>query len=514
MKNEHAEGSTSKSFVMLSGLTIAEKILGFLLQAAIASVMGATIITDCYYATFELTTLIDMTLVVAIIVVLLKQYADQLAQNGRMAADTFLSNARMIILPAVVGLCALIFLLARPVSFVLAPRYDETSRALLVKNIRLLSFLPAISTFSAFYLVILRQNKKFLVVGTKSLLINLGCFAGLGAYMILDAHSATPLCIAYNIGFAFFCLVTFLSSRKYGRLRPVKPAWTPEMRTFTKMLFPLVISNGVVRISLLVDRIISSLLGEGAVTCLTYAHMLSYLVEGVFIINISTVLLSDFVNLVAGGETEKINNKIETSLTAMIMLLVPVSIISVLCSRDIVAVVFGHGNFTDHEVSRVAGLLVFYAVGFVPAVISNIYMQVHYAFGKTATAMRFSIISIVSNIVLSLLLAWKIGLPGIAVGTAISYVISAVLYGFHTKKLLPTYSGGIKLGFLVKLVISSVICAAAVFAVQRFLPLGHLLTFAAATVLGGGLFFLSLILMREPAVMRLLKTLKKTVKRG
>lgn len=67
------QSSTSKSFITISGITIIEKLIGFVYQAVNAAVIGANIITDCYFSTLELLTLIDYSLIAAMAVALLKQ---------------------------------------------------------------------------------------------------------------------------------------------------------------------------------------------------------------------------------------------------------------------------------------------------------------------------------------------------------------------------------------------------------------------------------------------------------
>ena len=123
----------------------------------------------------------------------------------------------------------------------------------------------------------------------------------------------------------------------------------------------------------------------------------------------------------------------------MVIILIPISIISVVYSFDIVDIVFGHGRFDEYNVARVAGLLLFYAIGFVPSVVSNIFMQVHYSFGKAEGTMFISIGAIVINIITSLIFVKVIGLSGVAVGTSISYFVSGILYYIYVKKYLKDY---------------------------------------------------------------------------
>ncbi len=477
------EGTNTKAFVILSTLTVGEKILGFILQSVIAAVLGATIVTDCYYSVFELTTLIDQALVVSTTVVLLKLYADKRINCGYENARFFLSQARMIIMPIMLVLSLCIVMLALPISYIIAPGYQEIERSILVSNIRWLAFLPTINAYSLFYVVILRYNKSFLIAGLKSLCINLFGFVGVFLYILFQSQTSFYLCVFYNVGLIAYSIIAHIGSHKWDTLKIVKPGtkqWFPQ---FLKMLLPLIVSNGIVRLSFLVDKIISSSMGEGAITCQSYAQMLFYFVESIFIINISTIMLTDFINYVSSKNNKEIRKKINNALLSMVILLVPVSILTIIFSREIVSIVFLRGNFTMSDVEQVAKLLGFYAVGFIPAVISNIYMQVCYAYGNTKVTLKITIVTILSNILISIFVAMSVGLVGVAIGTCGSQILSSIIYAIYTRRMIRDYKSPFKIKFLFKIFVSGIVCILISYGVQMMNELPVVLLFVIATIL-------------------------------
>ena len=62
----HKEKSTLHSFSLLAGITIIEKIIAFVFEAIIAAVIETNIITDGYFTSAELFTLIDTAFLSAI----------------------------------------------------------------------------------------------------------------------------------------------------------------------------------------------------------------------------------------------------------------------------------------------------------------------------------------------------------------------------------------------------------------------------------------------------------------
>ncbi len=491
--------STSKSFLMLSAITIVEKIIGFLYQAVIAAAIGANIITDCYFSTFELLTLVDYSIISAMAVALLKQYTALLVNNEE-AGVSFLSNVRSVVMPIVMLLSATIFALAKPLTYILAPSYNDAERSMLEQNIHWMSFVPLLLAFVTFYLVILRQECKFGIVGLKSLFINIVGFVAIGAFLIIKPDNSIVLCLGYNTAMLVYCLVAYLSTRKTRKLNWVKPKIDVNVKNFALMWMPLIISNGIVRISLMVDRVISTTVGEGGVTCLTYSQMLFYFIEGLFVTNISIILLSDFTNLVAQNDSDKINFKINNAVATMIIILIPITVISIIYNYDIVMIVFGHGKFKGDNIGRVADLLMYYAVGFVPSVISNIFRQVQYSLGKAQVAMMISIVSIGVNIASSLVFVQYMGLSGVALGTAVSYFISGTLNYIYASRNLKGYKSVFSLRFCLRIIVSSALCVGTVHVLHKTISINPIISFVTATVIGSSVFLGILWLMKEPAI--------------
>lgn len=493
------QNSISKSFITLSGITIVEKIIGFIYQAVIAAAVGANIITDCYFSTFELLSLIDYSIIAAMAVALLKQYTTILVKD-KLEGAKFLSNIRSIVLPAITLLSVMLFCFARPITYILAPSYTDAERSMLVQNIHWMSLVPTICAHVTFYLVVLRQQGKFAIVGLKSFFINVVGFMAIGVFIIIQPNNSIVLCLGYNCAMITYSSMAYFATRKTCPISWCKPVMNDDVKRFVRMWLPLIISNGIVRISLMVDRVISTTVGEGGATCLSYSQMLFHFIEGLFVTNISTILLSDFTNLVAQKDYDKINYKINNAISNMVIILIPISIISVVYSFDIVDIVFGHGRFDEYNVARVAGLLLFYAIGFVPSVVSNIFMQVHYSFGKAEGTMFISIGAIVINIITSLIFVKVIGLSGVAVGTSISYFVSGILYYIYVKKYLKDYKSVLASKFTIRIIISSGICSAIVLMIHKFIVFNNFVSLVLATLGGVGIYITILWMMKEPTI--------------
>ena len=503
--------STSKSFIILSFITIVEKVLSFVYQAMIAGMIGANSISDAFFTAGEFFVLIDSTLLNALVIVLLNNYTKQIADSDLKKADEFLNNVLRIVFPVTVVLSLSIFLLSYPISYIIGPGYDDSGRKILIWNIRYMSIVPVFLSVTSVCLAILRREKKFFIVGLKSLFISTS-----GMTFVLIAHftsfsKTNTLCFGYVLAYFLYMITVCVTTRNHNILRIGLPKWGKEENKLVKMLMPLVISNGILKVSMMIDKIICSTVGEGAVSCLTYSHTLYYFVEALFITNLSTVLLSDFNELSAKGLKKEMGDKIARAISTMILLLIPITIITIIYRYDIVRIVFMRGSFKESDVHRVGNLIMIYSIGFVPSVISNIYMQVHYSEGETGITMKYSLISIGINIVTSLLLSKVIGLPGIAIGTVISIIISVTLYKRTIKKFVTDYKVGFTCKKLIRLFTASLVCTIVVYVLNKSITL-PLFSFITASTLGLVTFFVILLFMKDSDSTYVIAIVKKRIK--
>ena len=504
--------SSSKSFIILSIITIIEKILSFVYQAMIAGMIGANYISDAYFTSAEFFVLIDSTLLSALVIVLLNMYTKKVADFSEKDADDFLNNIVKIVLPLTVIISVCIFFFLYPLSFVIGPGYDAEGRSILNTNIKFMALVPTFLSLTSVSLAILRREKKFLVVGLKSMFLSTS-----GMVFVLIAHftsfpKTNTLCFGYVLAYFLYMMTVCFVTRQHKIIGLGIPKWGNDEKALLKMFIPLVVSNGILKVSMMIDKIICSTVGEGAVSCLTYSHTLYYFVEALFITNLSTVLLSDFNELSANGMQEEMAKKISKAISTMLLLIIPITIITLIYRYDIVRIVFMRGTFQESDVQRVGNLIMVYAIGFVPSVISNIYMHVHYAEGQTTITMKYSLISIGANIITSILLSRLIGLLGIAIGTVISIVISVVLYSRSVRKCISEYRGFLSLKKILKLASATAVCVIITFTLHTNIY-NPLVSFVLGSCLGMGTFFIVLFIEKEESVKEIVELVMKRMRR-
>lgn len=490
------KNSTVKNFSALTLLTIFEKIIAFIFEATIAAKLGTSLVTDAYFSGAELFTLVDATLFSSLTVIVINRFAHHENRDGNQQAFSHVSNILSVYFPLAVILSILFFVFARPLSYIAAPGYDIDARNILIRCIRVMSVVPITGCFTAIYLAILRQKRQFVITGLKSLYISVVGIAALFLFGNKEIINADILSIPFILSMVLYFVTTGIFTSRYGKLQIHIPRFDSEVKRSLRMVLPLMVSSGIASVALMVDKMIASILGEGNVSALTYAHSLYKVVITIFVMNISTIVLTDFNELYAQKKSDELINKIRKVIILMTELLLPITIITVFCTDDITRIVYERGNFGSSSTMIVSNVLLFYSLNFIPAMIQGIYNQVMYAEGDTKKPMYISLISIVINFAVSLPLVYVVGLAGVAVGTLISTIVSVILSYIVVKKQFSEYKSCYEFPILVKLFISSISCALIVYIIKQ-LNFPVIIRFTFATIAGFFVFGIVLFFVHE-----------------
>lgn len=427
--------SNIKNFSLLMIITIIGKVLAFVYEAIIALKLGVGIATDSFFSVAELYTLIDSAFLGAVTVVALNKYSIISEEKNEAEAYRYISNMLSVVFPIVVIISILFVVFATPLSYLVSPGSSPEARSFVIRCTRLLAVLPPVVSIASIGLAVLRYKKVFVVTGIKSLLISVIGSIGVLCFSGHGSSGTDVLSFSFIVSNTVFCFIVLAGLLKYGKIQITLPKWNEDTSSSLKMAVPLMLSYGITNVSLFVDKIIVSTLGAGSVSSLTYAQSLYNCVATIFTTNLCTILLTDFNRYCAQRDYSSVNKKLRSTIGLVFILMIPVTIETVVFNRDIVRIVYERGSFTAENSITVGKILLAYAFNFIPAMIYSVYNQVLYACGKTKQSMYIGLVSLLSNIIVSLILVKPIGISGIAVGTAVSSIISAFIAKHSVDKI-------------------------------------------------------------------------------
>ena len=127
----------------------------------------------------------------------------------------------------------------------------------------------------------------------------------------------------------------------------------------------------------------------------------------------------------------------------------------IILSSDIIHVLFERGYFTSADTLATSHALIAFSYGLPAFILIKILQSNFFAKENTITPMWFSLISVIINIILSIILFKKIGFVGIAISTSISAWANTILLLLaisRTKDIIFDYR--IKINFLLAIICS------------------------------------------------------------
>jgi putative peptidoglycan lipid II flippase len=173
----------------------------------------------------------------------------------------------------------------------------------------------------------------------------------------------------------------------------------------------------------------------GAISWLYYADRIAQLPLGVFVISISTILLTLLSKYEANKNKLKIKTQIDSSCVLM-LILTTISMVGLFAISDlIVDILFKRGKFGLGDVIATSDAIVMYAIGLPAFGFIKIFSVIFFAKQNTLTPFKVSSISMIINLILIFLLVNKLGHLGIALSLSLSsWINAALLYFFLWKK--------------------------------------------------------------------------------
>ena len=174
-------------------------------------------------------------------------------------------------------------------------------------------------------------------------------------------------------------------------------------------MLPSIFSSGVTQINILVGTIIASFQAS-AVSYLYYADRIYQINLAIAGIAISTVILPKLSKLIEQEnniETINIQNK---ALELSLFLSVPAAIALLIASEPIISSLFGYGSFSEIGVKNSAIALFYFAFGLPAFAIIKVFSSFFFARHETKIPFYISIVSVILNIIISIVFFEKIGI--------------------------------------------------------------------------------------------------------
>lgn len=502
--------SIISSTMIVSLIAVFIKFLGLIKQSVLAAYCGATEETDIFFVASGVLVSLSTMIFSAISVSLLTMHTDKLLHEGRESANDLINKALRYFLPVSVSI-TLFFVVAAPlVANFLAPSYSAEQLAIMTKYIRMMSVVFVLWNYFLTMNVVLETDKRFIPGRGQGLFQNI--FLIFSAIYVYSRTGIDSLIWSFILSGVAECVLVSWCARKqfrviWGKLNTP----TEDIRKLFRISVPLILGSAVYEVNDIVDKQISSSLGEGCVSYLTYGSTINEIVTGVIVMAMSTVLFTHFAAWVSEGNLQKMEHTLKISLTYLTLTIFPILTLCTFGGDDIVRIFYARGSFGETEIYNTYWVSVGYASGFVFSSVQAVLVKVLYAFKDTRRAMINGIASVTLNIILSITISRYVGVWGISLATSIAMLFSIIFMHYQIRHHIPNLNFISEIGELLKGAVAFVVSSASMLYITNTIIIQSVfISFLSKSILCISVYVVTLILLRANCAIMILNNIKKT----
>lgn len=420
-----------RAITTVGGFTMLSRMFGFVRDVLVAAFLGAGPVADAFFVAFKLPNLFRRLFAEgAFAAAFVPIFAGKLETEGEAPAKAFAEEALAVLAFAAFVVVAA-FEVAMPwVLAAIAPGFldDPAKFDLTVTLTRItfpyLLFISIVSLFAG----VLNSLGRFAAAAATPILLNL-CL--IGALLVATPHLPSPgHALAWGVAAAGVVQLVWLygaAARAGIRLRLIRPALTPAVRTLFGRALPVAVGAGVYQVSLVIDTIIASLLPSGSISFLFYADRVTQLPLGVVGVAVGTALLPMLSRQIRAGDEAAAANSQNRAIEFALLLTLPAAAALFVIADPVIRVLFERGEFTAETTSATAAALAVYAIGLPAYVLVKALTPGFFAREDTKTPVVISCVALVVNLVLNLILMGPFLHVGIAMATSASAWLNCLL---------------------------------------------------------------------------------------
>ena len=452
--------------VAFSSATLVSRILGYLRDATVAFVFGASPLTDAFFVAWRLPNtlrqLIGEGSFNAAFIPIFTEEEKKSEKSAKEFASSLFTYYTLVLsfITVFVVLFADFFVKVLAPGFIQKGNFDET-----VKLVKIVFPYLVLIGWVSFFMALLNTRNRFFLPALTPALLNLSFI--FSALFLSGYFGIYSLAYGALIGgfLQVFILVPLL--KKENLLLKPSLVFHEKIKTTFKRLLPAFASFGVSQFAFVIDTVIASFLIGGAISYLYYGNRIFLLPMGLFAIGLGNALLVSLSKHFSNKDFKSFNHDVNMGIKLSLFISVPATIGMLVLGKDIIDVLLLRGAFTGKDSVFTYYALAGYSLGLTGYALTRPFKSAFFAIGDTKTPLYSTIfglfIGIISAIVFGFALRW--GVFGLSFASSLGGWANALyLYFVYPFEIEKKY---IFVSFL-KVLFSSVLMGFFVFSLKVF----------------------------------------------
>ncbi len=406
---------------------ILSKILGLARIIVFSNRFGAGQDIDIYVAAFRVpdfifNLLILGTLSAAFIPVFVSYLERDRKEAFKIASTVFNLTAIAMSVAGILG-----FIFAPWLVRIIAPGFDDASRAATTELTRILMLSPILLALSSVMTSVLQSFNKFVVASLAPLVYNLSII--FGVFFLYPKYGLKGIVWSVIAGAVLHFAIQIPSVLRLGMPFGRSLALShPGVKKIGRLFGPRIFGLDLGQIGLLISSIIGSTLPAGSIAVYYYAFDLETMPLGVFAIAFATTAFPVLSQFASKKDFHGFKNFLSKTIVQLLFLIIPISVLMLVLRAQIVRLFLGAGqntNFSFADTRLTAQALAFFSISLFAQAIIPLLARSFYALQNTIIPVIFGAIAIVINAVLAFVFARFLGPASMALAFS-----AAVMFDF------------------------------------------------------------------------------------
>ncbi|PIS43040.1 MAG: murein biosynthesis integral membrane protein MurJ [Candidatus Kerfeldbacteria bacterium CG08_land_8_20_14_0_20_40_16] len=412
--------------IIIGTAQVLSRLLGLLRERLLASTFGAGNTLDVYYAAFKIPDFVFNIIVLGALssafVPVFLEYWNKSKEESFKIANSLLN----IILLALLAIGIVVFFFTDLLVPLVAVGFNEEKREMTAQLVKIMYLGILFFGVSNIVSGILHSFRRFIAFSLAPIMYNLGIIFGIIA--LVPRFGTSGLAYGVVAGAFLHLVVQIPSVVKAGFRYRILVDWSlAGVKKIGKLMLPRALGLGVTQINQVVITAIASTLAVGSVAVFNLANNLQYFPISVFGVSLALSAFPVFSQAFTEKNKEKFILHFSQTFRRILFLIIPASLIILLLRAQIVRLVLGAGNFNWEDTILTAQTLGFFSLSLFAQSLIPVLARAFYAFQNTKTPVIISVISMIANVIGSLIFVHFWGVYGLALAFSLASFVNMIL---------------------------------------------------------------------------------------
>lgn len=409
-----------RSGLLVMIITMVSRVLGLVRAGIIAYYFGASAMTDAFFSAFKISNFFRQLLGEgALGSSFIPSYNERVESEGEENSKQFIYSILNLLFVFSTIVTILMIIFSQGIIDGIVSGFPDETKIIASRLLKIMSVYFVFISLSGMVCAILNNFKQFAVPASTSIFFNLAII--LASMYFGKTYGIDALAYGVVIGGLFQFLVVLPAFFKIMKGYSFKIDWKdPYLKKIFIMICPMLIGIVARQVNTIVDQMFASYLAEGGVSALENATRLYLLPVGVFGVSISTVIFPALSKAMSKNDLDGATDNIVKGLNILLFLIIPSTAVLTFYAPEVIRLTLSYGKFDEEAVRVTSQALLYYSLGLYFYTAIYLMTRAFYSVKNSKYPVKFSIISIVINIVLNFLLIKSMAYRGLALSTSIA----------------------------------------------------------------------------------------------